>query len=74
MCALCRHEPCDSRCPNAPEPIPTLHCESCREGIYVGDKYFDSSKGPICRDCLRDMSAEEILELVGEDLKEAKEE
>jgi hypothetical protein len=44
----------------------------CGCGIYRGDKYWDSPDGAICSACVKDMSAEEILEILGEELKEAK--
>lgn len=31
MCAVCRKNPCDSRCPNAEEPSPVYTCEWCKE-------------------------------------------
>lgn len=73
MCALCRQNPCDNRCPNAPEPEPVMICSRCEEGIFAGEKYFESSDGPICEECLHDMSGTEVLELIGEEMKEAKE-
>lgn len=66
MCSICFKNPCDSRCPNALELKPIIKCTKCRNGIYGGDEYFDSCDGPICRECMNDMSLEEILELVGE--------
>lgn len=72
MCAVCRNEPCDCRCPNAPDPEPIHNCVLCGCGIYRGDKYWDSPDGAICSACVKDMSAEEILEVLGEELKEAK--
>ena len=40
MCAVCRKNPCDSRCPNAEEPKSIYTCEWCEEPIYEGDKYI----------------------------------
>lgn len=74
MCAECGFTVCHPRCPNAPEPMPIHRCKVCKGGIYFGDQYFDSSKGPICSDCLNDMTAGEILELVGECLTTAEKE
>lgn len=71
MCEFCRQTPCASRCPNAPEPTSTAICLQCGEGIYEGDEYFDGPDGPICKDCMEDMSYTEILEAIGEKMKVA---
>lgn len=71
MCEICRHTPCDSRCPNAEEPKPVHTCEWCKEPIYSGDKYMDTSEGPVCKDCIEDMSVMEFCELIGESFKTA---
>lgn len=74
MCALCRRDPCDSRCPNAPEPEPVFWCSKCGEGIYAGDQYLETEDGEtICKECLEDMSAMDLLEILGMSLGEAKE-
>lgn len=52
MCAVCRKNPCDSRCPNAEEPRSIYTCEWCKEPIYEGDKYMDTPEGPVCKDCI----------------------
>lgn len=46
MCAVCRKNPCDSRCPNAEEPSPVYTCEWCKEPIYEGDEYMDTPERP----------------------------
>ena len=51
MCAVCRKNPCDSRCPNAEEPKSIYTCEWCKEPIYEGDKYMDTPEGQVCN-CL----------------------
>lgn len=66
MCEICRQTPCNSRCPNAPEPEPVKTCVKCGEGIYQGDEYFDGSDGPVCKECMEDMSYWEVLEIIGE--------
>lgn len=71
MCEVCGHTPCDSRCPNAPEPTPIETCLQCGAGICEGDEYFDSQDGPICKECMEDMSYSEILEIIGEKMKVA---
>lgn len=71
MCIECGLNPCDSRCPNADEERTVFYCVSCRYPIFDGDMYWDSSDGCICKDCLDEMSREDILELCGEPLKKA---
>lgn len=71
MCSICLKTPCDSRCPNAPEPKSIVNCSDCGVGIFEGERFYDSDKGPICAECLEDMTASEILELVGENLTTA---
>lgn len=56
MCSVCLQNPCDSRCPNAPEPKPVCLCSECNEGIYKGDKYLEGVNGPVCTTCLSDMT------------------
>ena len=69
MCALCRQTPCDPRCPNAEEPKPAKICTQCGDGIPSGEWYYDSPQGPICYGCIDDMSAQEILTILGEGMK-----
>ena len=74
MCAVCRKNPCDSRCPNAEEPKSIYTCVWCKEPIYEGDKYMDTPEGPVCKDCIEGMSATEFCELIGESFKTAEKE
>lgn len=71
MCALCRREPCDPRCPNSPEPIPVYRCKICGEGIFEGDRYLDIGGEKICEMCMDEMPVDEVLELFGEVMKTA---
>lgn len=66
MCSLCRQFPCHQRCPNAPEPVPLMRCKECGEGIYEGDEYYDTGSGGICKECIEDMTANELFDLFGE--------
>ena len=45
MCSLCLKTPCDSRCPNAPEPKVILACSECGTGIFEGEKFYDGYNG-----------------------------
>lgn len=71
MCSVCLQSPCHSRCPNAPEPVPTYTCCECGEGIYKGEKYFDGADGTVCKNCMEEMTVSKLLELVGESLMTA---
>lgn len=71
MCSICMQNPCHPRCPNAPEYKPIMRCLECGEGIYVGDKYYDTGYGGICGECMEDKTVSEILELLGERLSVA---
>lgn len=63
MCSVCMTSPCLSGCPNAEEQEPVFNCGRCGYGIFPGDQYIESGAGYVCRDCLEDMSVEEILDL-----------
>lgn len=71
MCMICQRSPCDSRCPNAPDPVPILNCRECGEGIFQEDEYLETLSGPICKNCLEDMTVEEMLKIFGERLSVA---
>lgn len=74
MCAVCLSNPCHPACPNAEEPDPVFTCIRCGGGIFAGDNYFDSPDGSICKECVDDMSAGEMLEVLGEKLETAEKE
>ncbi len=38
MCTTCMKTPCDSRCPNAPEPEAEKTCVLCDGPIYPGEE------------------------------------
>ena len=69
MCDLCMHSPHLTGCPNAPGPIPVFECRCCGKGIFNGDKYHESYQGPLCEECLEDMTALELLEYEGESIR-----
>lgn len=71
MCSVCMSRPCHPRCPNAPEPKPVHTCDKCGYGIFEGDKFLDGPEGYICKECIDDMTADEILEMLGENLRTA---
>ena len=52
MCELCRHNPCSSSCPNAPEPEPVYICDECEEGIYPGETVYEIDGHKYCETCI----------------------
>ena len=72
-CEYCHSYPHLPGCPNAPEPA-GIQCTECGGTICIGDLYFDSSNGPICKECIDEMSASDVLELAGESMTELQEE
>lgn len=52
MCNVCRKIPCDSRCPNAPEPPAVFICSNCGEPIYDGEYYWDIMNEQFCEACV----------------------
>lgn len=72
MCSVCLKNPCDPRCPNAPEQKEVYICSECFGGIYPGDKFWEGMDGQrICKECLDNMDTEAIIELMGDSLKRA---
>ena len=54
MCDVCRHSPCDPRCPNAPEEIAVFICSGCGLDIYEGEDYWDIMGEQFCEKCIND--------------------
>ena len=54
MCEICGQNPCHPRCPNAPEPKEVHICSECLEGIYPGDRFYESCGSYVCEECLKD--------------------
>lgn len=52
MCEICLQTPCNSRCPNAPEPPVVCECIHCEKEIRAGDGYFDIDGEPWCESCV----------------------
>lgn len=66
MCEICRQYPCHPRCPNAPEPEAIHICENCGEKITEGERFYNAPSGPVCEECIRNMSGADFMELIGE--------
>lgn len=73
MCSVCLQSPCHPSCPNAEPEKPVYVCVECGNPIYVGDKFFPSADGPICKECMEEKTVEEILDLFGDSMEVAKE-
>lgn len=71
MCNMCLQVPCHPRCPNADEPEAKYTCSKCKYGIYEDEEYFEGSNGPICKECIEEMTVEEVFEMIGEKLSVA---
>jgi hypothetical protein len=52
ICEICRRIPCDSRCPNAPEPPAIYECTSCHGEIRVGEWVVKLDGFPYCEECV----------------------
>ena len=52
MCELCKHFPCDFRCPNASEPLIAYYCDECGEPIYDGEIYYKIGEDFYCEECI----------------------
>ena len=74
MCSMCLSTPCHPRCPNAPGPVPVLECAACHEGIFEGEKYLKTEEGPMCEDCVEELSVTDLMELVGVEFSTAEKE
>ncbi len=66
ICDICLTNPCYPGCPNAAEEAAVETCCRCHDGILEGEEYLDSDEGPICENCLSDMTLKEYLDFVGE--------
>ena len=52
MCEVCRQFPCDTRCPNSPEPKAVFVCSGCGKHILDGDDYWDILGEQFCEVCI----------------------
>lgn len=54
MCDICLKTPCDSRCPNADEPIVVHQCSNCGYGIHENKTYYNINGKPWCKSCIEE--------------------
>ncbi len=65
MCALCGQCPCNSRCPNAPDPTTVAICEFCKESIYEGEDMVELDGRYYHDECFEDCAVELLMEKYG---------
>ena len=66
MCMICRQTPCDSRCPNAPDPPTVFTCALCGEPIVQGDEYLELDGSYYhMEDCASDAAMSLLLDKCG---------
>lgn len=65
MCSVCHKIPCDSRCPNAPDPVAVYTCKYCGEDIVEGDEYVMIDDDYYHDECFMDCAAGILLEQFG---------
>ena len=51
-----------------------LTCSECGKELYVGDKYFGNHEiGIFCEECMKTKTAEEVLDMLGEEFSTVEE-
>ncbi len=74
MCSICGYCKCPSGCPDTEDPPAVFICEICEGSIVVGDEYVDFKGDYYHRECFDELSTDELLEIIGGELREASEE
>ena len=73
MCELCRHYPCDYRCPNYEPPKTNKKCSVCDECICIGEQYIENDSGEYAHlDCV--YYIKDLLRFLDYEIKEMTEE
>ncbi len=66
MCAVCQRSPCDSRCPNAPDPPTVFTCKYCGEPITPGEEFMEIDGDHYhLEDCAQDAALSLLLDRFG---------
>lgn len=65
MCAICHSSPCNSRCPNAPEPVAIDDCYLCEKPIREGEEYYTLCGVAICTECSETMTMKQLSDIYG---------
>lgn len=64
MCDICRHTPCDPRCPHAEPPRVVGTCSVCCGEICEGEEIFSlNDNEAIHADCVQGFTFEELFTL-----------
>jgi len=67
MCEICRQTPCHSRCPQT-DVRAACFCRNCYAGIWPGQEFYQSAQGPVCMECISEMTVRDVIRMVGEKL------
>ena len=62
MCDVCFKQPCDPRCPHAPEPPSVFVCSGCGDDIHDGDTYVELMGEQWCLDCIDSCKREAVYD------------
>lgn len=65
MCSLCGRSPCDSRCPNAPDPPTVYTCKHCSEPIVPGDEFYELDGDYYHEECFEDEALDILMNQFG---------
>lgn len=64
MCEICRHNPCDYRCPNYTPKKSKNYCSICEDCIHEGEEYIENDIGEYAHwECVGSMK--DLLEFLG---------
>lgn len=58
MCDICHTSPCNSRCPNAPDPMPCYICDGCGGNICEGESVWHIQQEVYCAECIESFRSE----------------
>lgn len=61
MCSICGFSTCPSGCPNADEPETVFTCEHCKDGITVGETYYEYDGCYYHEDCFEEIAVELLI-------------
>lgn len=72
MCSECMTTPCNSMCPNAPEPKSYGVCKYCGDKVIEGDEAAEINGDLYHLECLECYSTKELLKMLNVDVGEIK--
>lgn len=65
MCDFCGRNPCDPRCPYAPEPPTVYICAACGEPIKAGEEFYEIDFEYYHEECATDAAMDILTEHFG---------